>query len=77
MGRSLLRSLAEFVITKVFPTSKAHVLPRTKYGVTAPKQRTPLQENTEETGKGPEESGWGEAVDKEAENATIRGYFRR
>ncbi len=28
MARSLLRSLAEFVITKVFDASKAHVLPR-------------------------------------------------
>jgi hypothetical protein len=28
MGRSLLRSLADFVITKVFAASKAHVLPR-------------------------------------------------
>lgn len=32
MGRSLLRSLADFVITKVFPTSKAHVLPRREDG---------------------------------------------
>lgn len=38
MGRSLLRSLADFVITKVFPSSKAHVLPRIEDRATLPDQ---------------------------------------
>lgn len=50
MARSLLRSLADFVITKVFPASKAHVLPRIEAGVRGPNETALKRLNAEETG---------------------------